>query len=206
MESALVIDINEATRDKIIGAAFDRFRHYGYTKTTMAEIADDCSMSAANLYRFFTSKQDIAAACVDNCIQQRLASIKASIENESHSACEQLRNLILATLRHCHNIFQNDEKIYELIGYITDEKPGVVHNKISIIQTEIKKILEFGNRTGEFNVNDLDATASAIYTSIALFDTPIFMGFYSIDKFEQLANEVFDLIIRGISRQEFVAK
>ena len=37
--------------------------------------------------------------------------------------------------------------------------------------------------------------------SIALFDTPIFMGFYSISKFEQLAHEVLQLILRGITRQ-----
>ena len=47
----------------IIDAAIRRFSEYGYNKTTMAEIAEDAAMSAANLYRYFKNKQDIAAVC-----------------------------------------------------------------------------------------------------------------------------------------------
>ena len=201
MNSAVVIEIAEVNRHKILEAAFARFRRYGYTKTTMAEIADDCAMSAANLYRFFRNKQDIASACVENCIQERLSKIKNSIDHNYASATDQLRALVYATLHHCHEIYARDEKLYELIGYITDERPQVVHNKIHILQTEIKAILEFGNQTGEFVVSDTDETASAIYTAIALFDTPIFMGFYSLDKFEQLAEQILTLILQSIERR-----
>ena len=50
------------TREQILQAAMDRIKHYGYAKTTMAEIARDCDMSAGNIYRFFASKIDIAEA------------------------------------------------------------------------------------------------------------------------------------------------
>ncbi len=201
MEAAAIIDINEATRRRILESASNRFSHYGYTKITMAEIADDCGMSAANLYRYFRNKQEIATACVSNNIQDRLDRIKNSIESETSSACLKLENLIHASLHYSHEIYAHDERIYELIGFITDEKPELVHYKIDLLQNEIKAILQFGNQTREFDVEDIDATASAIYTSIALFDTPIFMGFYSIDKFEHLANEVLQLILRGIKRR-----
>ncbi|MBT3172542.1 MAG: helix-turn-helix transcriptional regulator, partial [Rhodospirillaceae bacterium] len=51
----------EDTQAQILQAATERFRHYGYRKTTMAEVARDCSMSAGNLYRYFESKSDIGA-------------------------------------------------------------------------------------------------------------------------------------------------
>ena len=50
----------DETREKIIEAARERFTHYGYGKTTMAELARDCDMSSGNLYRFFPGKLDIA--------------------------------------------------------------------------------------------------------------------------------------------------
>ena len=50
------------TRQQILDAAMQRIMHYGYAKTTMAEIARDCDMSAGNIYRFFASKIDIAEA------------------------------------------------------------------------------------------------------------------------------------------------
>lgn len=199
MESALIININEATRERIIESAFNHFRQYGYTKSTMAEIAEDCGMSAANLYRYFKNKQEIACACVEGCIEKRLVNIKQTIDDQSlNSATEKLHSLILTTLRLCHDIFENDQKIYELIAYVTDEKPSVIHNKISSIQSEIKTILQQGIQKDEFVIDNIDETARAIYTSIALFDTPVFMGFYPLETFETLANEVFNLIIKGI--------
>ena len=53
---------HDATHQKIIDAAKRRFMHYGYTKTTMAELASDCEMSPGNLYRYFPGKLDIAEA------------------------------------------------------------------------------------------------------------------------------------------------
>src|SRR5262245_55032028 len=50
------------TRDRILHAATERIKHYGYNKTTMAEIAADCRMSPGNIYRFFEAKIDIAEA------------------------------------------------------------------------------------------------------------------------------------------------
>ena len=47
-------------REKIIVAARERFAHYGYPKTTIAELAEDCAMSSGNIYRFFKGKIDIA--------------------------------------------------------------------------------------------------------------------------------------------------
>ena len=41
--------------EQIIAAAEKRFFYYGFGKTTMAEIASDCDMSPANIYRFFVS-------------------------------------------------------------------------------------------------------------------------------------------------------
>jgi len=43
-------------RCQIVEAAKKRFSHFGYAKTTMAEVAADCSMSPGNLYRFFPGK------------------------------------------------------------------------------------------------------------------------------------------------------
>ena len=48
-------------REKIMQAARARFAHYGYPKTTIADVAADCAMSPGNLYRFFKGKIDIAA-------------------------------------------------------------------------------------------------------------------------------------------------
>jgi AcrR family transcriptional regulator len=46
----------------ITAVARSRFRRFGYAKTSLKEIAEDCGMSVANLYRFHDGKLAIGAA------------------------------------------------------------------------------------------------------------------------------------------------
>jgi len=46
-------------KEKILGAAYNRFLHYGYSKTTMNEIAGDLCMSKALLYYYFPDKSQL---------------------------------------------------------------------------------------------------------------------------------------------------
>jgi AcrR family transcriptional regulator len=51
-----VTDLQDIKKEKILEAAYNRFLHYGYSKTTMNEIAGDLSMSKALLYYYFPDK------------------------------------------------------------------------------------------------------------------------------------------------------
>lgn len=43
-------------KEQILDAAMKRFGHYGYSKTTMNEIADDLQIAKANLYYYYPDK------------------------------------------------------------------------------------------------------------------------------------------------------
>lgn len=64
----------EETTAEILGVSETIFRDKGYAKTTIAEIAQACQMSPANIYRVFLNKQDIAEAILkrhfDEFLQQ----------------------------------------------------------------------------------------------------------------------------------------
>jgi AcrR family transcriptional regulator len=46
----------------IAAVARSHFRRFGYARTSMLEIAEDCGMSVANLYRYFEGKLGLGAA------------------------------------------------------------------------------------------------------------------------------------------------
>ena len=46
------------------------FRRVGFTKTTVADIASELSMSPANVYRFFASKNAIVEAICKSCLSE----------------------------------------------------------------------------------------------------------------------------------------
>ncbi|MDN5285741.1 MAG: Transcriptional regulator, TetR family [Mucilaginibacter sp.] len=55
-------DHQDIKREKILEASYQRFLHYGYSKTTMNEIAGDLSMSKALLYYYFPDKSQLYIA------------------------------------------------------------------------------------------------------------------------------------------------
>src|SRR5262245_9640899 len=73
-------------RTRILDEAERLFRVYGYTKTTVADIARELGMSPANVYRFFPSKSAIHEALADRMVAEveigalRIARLPLSAE------------------------------------------------------------------------------------------------------------------------------
>lgn len=201
MQTSRLFDINEDVRRQILEAAFKRFGHYGYNKTTMAEIADDAGMSAANLYRYFENKQEIAAACANRCICQQIDLLRDAVREPKLSATEQLQNYVKTMLEDCHDTFSNKTKINEVVTFITNERTDLVHQKIEAQQALIAEILAHGIQTGEFEVQDVIATARAVHSALVVFGVPLFMSLYSLEEFRNKAHGVVTLLIDGLKKR-----
>jgi len=185
---------------QIVDAANTRFRHYGYGKTTMVEIAADTGMSAANLYRYFNSKQDIIAECANRCMCERVDRLRVAIRKSGMSAIEQLEAYVLTDLNMSHEMAEGDERISELVNNITLKRPDMVYKKVEAENALIAEILLHGNETGEFNVDDITKTADAIHMSLIIFNVPSFMSLYSLEEFKEKAKSVIELIITGLEK------
>lgn len=87
------MDEKHATRDRILEAAINRIKHYGYGKTTMAEIAADCDMSPGNIYRFFEAKIDIAEAMARKHYAAEQAELSAIARKKDWPADKRIREI-----------------------------------------------------------------------------------------------------------------
>ncbi len=190
---------------QIVDAANTRFRHYGYGKTTMVEIAADTGMSAANLYRYFNSKQDIIAECANRCMCERVDRLRVAIRKSGMSAIEQLEAYVLTDLNMSHEMAEGDERISELVNNITLERPDMVYKKVEAENALIAEILLHGNETGEFNVDDITKTADAIHMSLIIFNVPSFMSLYSLEEFKEKAKSVIELIVTGLKKSNYAS-
>ncbi len=195
-----VTDLSEVleTREKILLASEKRFEFYGYNKTTMAEIADDLDMSAANLYRFYKNKKSIAEACVKRCIDDRLTALRSVLKKSGASASEKLSGFIQTSLEVSYEQLENKPKINELVISVSRESTELVMYKLENERQLLGELVKQGNQAGEFSVQDVEATASALHTSILLFDVPLFMGLYSLQEFRTMANQTTELLLRGL--------
>lgn len=191
----------EAVRQQILDAALVRFTNYGFGKTTMAEIASDTSMSAANLYRYFKNKHDIASACAQRCMGEQADLLRDITRNNNLSASEKLELFIVEILRYTYDTSQNQPKISELVETIVTERPDVVHNKLKSMHSLIAEILVEGNSRGEFDVEDVMAMAETVHAATKVFQVPIFMGLHEYSHFEQMAKDVSKLLLNGLNKR-----
>ena len=188
------------TRTRILNAAEERFRTYGYGKTTMAEIATDVDMSAANLYRFFENKLDIGAALAQRCFAEREKMILEVVNDSELSAAQKLEGLVLAILRHTHGQFSSEPKMNELVEIIITKRQDLVQGKIERDQQLVMEILQQGQQAGDFVIDDLNKSAEAVRNATVKFCMPLFMFMYPLDEFERMAKEVVHLLLKGLEK------
>ncbi|MBN9569664.1 MAG: helix-turn-helix transcriptional regulator [Alphaproteobacteria bacterium] len=106
--------VKDDVRCQIVDAAKKRFSHFGYAKTTMAEVATDCAMSPGNLYRFFPGKLDIAEAIATEDYQHHLDQLARLVSVSEKPARERLRDLFFQELRRTYNKLESDPRAYEI--------------------------------------------------------------------------------------------
>ena len=188
----------DTVREAILNVAETRLFRFGYQKTTMAEIADDAGMSAANLYRFFKNKKDIIAECASRCMDDRLERLRAVTHDSSYSPTERLVNYVCELVDDSHELVETDSMVGELVDAITRERPALLHSKNAVQYELISEILAAGVASGEFAINDIEECARHVHSTFTLFDVPLFVGFYDREEFNNRAIGVANLLINGL--------
>jgi AcrR family transcriptional regulator len=71
-----------ATRERILAAAFARFSHYGYRRTSMEDIAAEAGVARASLYLQFQNKEEIFRSLARQLHDEALAGAEAAFGRE----------------------------------------------------------------------------------------------------------------------------
>ena len=196
----MIQSISEETKEQIIKAAEARFSQYGYGKTTMAEIAKDCQMSAANLYRYFESKEDIAVEIGNHCTHKKQALLREIVQRKNVSASERLEAMIVEQLRYTYELVSKQPHISEIVESICGTRADVVKIYKEAQRSIWTELLAAANESGEFDLADPEATSEMIQTATIKFCYPPLMlqEGLSIETLEGQARGLAQLIIRGL--------
>jgi AcrR family transcriptional regulator len=98
-----------ARREQIIEAANEHFRHYGYAKTTVADLAKAIGLSTAYIYKFFDSKKAIGEAICGICLGKMLADLQ-EVADDGKSAADRLRRFFRVLAHGGSELFFHDRK------------------------------------------------------------------------------------------------
>lgn len=87
------------TREGILAAAYARFSHYGFRRTSMEDIAAEAGMSRASLYLQFPNKEEIFRSLARQLHEDALAGAEAALEKEGPLAARLLAAAEAKSLR-----------------------------------------------------------------------------------------------------------
>lgn len=195
-------ETTDEIKNMILDIAVDRFGHYGFGKTTMAEISRDCDMSAGNLYRYFKNKLEIGASCAQRFISRTEKLLREVLRRPDLTPSMRLEALVLENLRFTVDQISSQPRIHELVTYIYDERQDMVQRHLEFQHSLYAEVLEEGNRTGEFDLHDVLATARLVYSASTKFHDPYWVKSMPLDALEKEAIGVIDLLMNGLRRKK----
>lgn len=143
-----IADQQDLKREKILEAAYQQFLHYGYSKTTMNEIAGALSMSKALLYYYFPDKSQLYIAVTRKLAEEYLKLLEGKIMNASglrEAFIEQIdisHNFILSNYNFLDYIRLNEQNLPDTIWEIV----GQIHQaEIDLLAKVVRQEAEKGN-------------------------------------------------------------
>ncbi len=160
-----------STKAQIMDAAAKRFAHYGYSKTTIADISADCKMSAGNIYRYFGSKLDIAAAITHDTGVQVITNLRQKIQQKT-KARDRLRVFLFSSLRTTFRQLAETPRLVDMANSVRKHRPEVRRKIRKIERRLLVEVLKYGRKTGEFRVDCAQSTARVIQCLVSRFRWP----------------------------------
>src|ERR1700761_2694444 len=159
----------DTIREQIVQAAKKRFSHFGYAKTTMAEVATDCCMSPGNLYRFFPGKLDIAEAIATEDYSKHLEHLKKLAVAPNKNARERLHDLLFEELRRTYHKLEKDPRALDMARTISQERPSFANWMLENERKILVELMEEAERRGEFSIADKEFTAEMVQSATMKF-------------------------------------
>jgi AcrR family transcriptional regulator len=191
----------DTVKDQIVDAAKKRFSHFGYAKTTMAEVASDCEMSPGNLYRFFPGKLDIAEAIATEDYSRHLEHLRKLAVHPGKDARQRLHDLLFEELRRTYNKLEKDPRAFEMARVISQERPTFANWMLENERKILVDLLEEAERRGEFSIDDKVFTAEMVQAATMKFRYPQLWSKLTLPKLERELEGVMNLIIFGMCPQ-----
>ena len=187
-----------SVRDQIVKAAHDYFAHYGYDKTTVADLAREIGFSKAYIYRFFESKQGIGEAICGDCLDQLFNQVREAV-GQGQNATDKLRRFAKTVTTAGVELFFSDRKLYEIAAHASSEKWASAQAYTERLQRLLEDILKEGRGSGEFErKTPLDETRRSIFYAFLPFIDPVFLE-RSLDLLPDAQVEVTGLVLRSLA-------
>ena len=162
---------SSCTRDRIVQAAIRLYQEIGYRKTTVADVARDASMSAANLYRFYSSRRALEEAVVTELLEE-VSAAAASAARIGHSGLERLNAAFRAISRMHEDRLANNVRLHELVVAAGQANWPASLSHADRLRGVVQSVIAAGQVSGEFRAGGPMALACCLLDAMDAYVNP----------------------------------
>ncbi len=185
-----------SSKEIILETARNIFKRFGFTKTSIGDIANAARKGRRTIYTYFTSKEEIYKAVIEkevNNLKNKLSKVVLS-ESDAQNKLKDYLFTRMMTINELANYYDalrndylNDFKIIETIRENFDNQEIAM----------ISEILTEGVKNNEFKIDNINLTSKAIVVAMKGFEIPFFIEKVNRNIEGQL-NSLIEILFKGI--------
>lgn len=183
-------------RESILHAAWALIRHYGYSKTTIDDIAKKAGVGKGTVYLYFRSKSEIMLALAD-LTNERITEALEEIAAQRTPPEERLKQCVLHRIMTLYDLVDryphSEDVIASMLPAIVDRLDRFVRRHGALLGAIIRE----GCESGDFRADDPEAKGHLLAGLFELL-TPPYYRFRSRKSLERFTNQVMDLLLAGM--------
>jgi AcrR family transcriptional regulator len=147
--------------EQILRAAERLLKHYGFSKTTVSDIAREAEVGVGTVYLHFASKDDIVAALASRRHDHLLGEMRRIAEGEGGYA-DRLQALLRVRLEQLVRYLEDGQHGRDLVSCGCPAVTRIHANYRRAEQELLAEFLSRASRDGEFDVSECPAVSRLI--------------------------------------------
>ncbi|MFG1420790.1 TetR/AcrR family transcriptional regulator [Roseixanthobacter liquoris] len=187
----------DETRERIAIVAEEMFRRMGFAKTAVADIAAALDMSAANVYRFFPSKN----AIVETICNRSLAEVEgqiAAVVRSPLTAAERMEQVFSTILLYHRDNFLVERRVHDMVLVAIEHNWAAIEAHKERVRHYIAGLLREGITEGVFEPHDVDRVSAILLGGCIRFCHPILVAQGIDQDLEAQARETVRFLLRAV--------
>ena len=184
-------------KDIIVEAASKYFAKFGFSKTTMDEIAKHIHKAKGVLYYYFKSKEEL----FHEVLKKEMDSVKSKLSQEVNSKKDDpltmLETYLLVRLKllnkatHYHETLKAD--FSEKYHFVTDIRNDFTDYE----RKQLTTILDRGKKEGYLDIKNIASAVSVMIMIVNGIEIPLYLQ-NKYEEYEDVFEELTAIIIKGL--------
>lgn len=183
----------------IVASATTYFSKYGFSKTTMDEIATHIHRAKGVLYYYFKSKEEL----FNEVLKQELFNVKLELKNiidNNNDSLVTLKSYFFTRLKLLHKAVNYHETLkadfFQTYHFVKDVRDDFAEFE----RTNITLILKKGKEEGYFDIKNIDSTINIIMIIMNSIEIPFYLQ-NKYPEYESTLEEIGSLLLNSLKAQ-----